>query len=176
MPTKQDEIAARAKTFADARDKLQQLVDALNEGLEQLKRDNLPGIRRQVNRVAQLQAELTELVKGAPEHFVKPRTLVLHGIKLGFQKEPGSIAFDDADKVVELIEKKLPDLAELLIKTEKKPLKKGLQQLTVQQLKSIGCTVTDAGDRVVVQAVDGAVEKLVTALLKGVAVEQEATA
>lgn len=173
MPTKQDEIAARAKVFADARDKLRQLVDALNEGLEQLKRDNLPGIRRQVTRVAQLQAELTELVRDAPEHFVKPRTLVLHGIKVGFEKERGSVTFEDADKVVELIEKKLPDLADLLIKTEKKPLKKGLQQLTVQQLKSIGCTVTDAGDRVVVQAVDSAVEKLVTALLKGVAVEQE---
>lgn len=173
MTTKLDEISARAKTFADARDKLQQLVDALNEGLEQLKRDNLPGIRRQVNRVAQLQAELAAMVEAAPEHFVKPRTVVLHGIKVGFQKGVGVVSWSDADKVVELIEKRLPDLADVLIKTEKKPLKKPLSQLTVAQLKSIGCSVTEDADRVVVQAVDGAVEKLVSALLKGVATEQE---
>lgn len=167
------EIESRAKAFADARSKLSEYVDALNQALESLRRDNLPRIKRQLVRAAELQTQLKEMVAESPDLFVKPKTVVLHGIKVGFEKGKGAIVFDDADQVVTLIDKKLPDLADVLIATTKKPVKAGLAQLTVAQLKSIGCSVEEAGDRVVVRAVDSEVDKLVTALLKGATEEQE---
>lgn len=173
MPT-MNEIEARTKVYADARSKLAEVVSTLQEGLDALKKDNLPRIRRQVQRLAELEADLKALIEQAPDLFVKPKTVVLHGVKVGFEKGKGAILFDDEDKVVQLIEKRLPDLAEQLVKTTKKPLKGGLAQLTVQQLKSIGCTVEEAGDQVVIRAVDKDVDKLVTALLKGAAVEEPA--
>lgn len=168
------EIEARAKVYAEARAKLTEIVGALEDALLQLKRENLPRIRRQLARVAELHDQLHALVADAPEHFVKPRTVVLHGIRLGFEKGKGSIVFDDSDQVVALVKRRLPELASTLIKTEEKPLKTALAQLTVQQLKSIGCQVEEAGDRVVVRAVDSDVDRLVNALLKGAAVEEPA--
>lgn len=173
MPT-MNEIEARTKVYADARTKLMEIVSTLNEGLDALKKDHLPRIRRQVQRAHELESDLRALIEQTPDLFVKPKTVVLHGVKVGFEKGKGAILFDDEDKVVQLIEKRLPDLAEQLVKTTKKPLKGGLAQLTVQQLKSIGCTVEEAGDQVVIRAVDKDVDKLVTALLKGAAVEEPA--
>jgi hypothetical protein len=166
MPTMQD-IEARTKAFSEARQKLATIVAELEDALANLRRNNLPRVKRQLNRVAELQALLEADIAAAPELFTKPRTVVLHGVKVGFEKGKGAVTFDDADKVVELIRKKLPDLADVLIKTEHSPIKKALANLTVQQLKSVGAQVEEAGDRVVVRAVDGAVDKLVTALLKG---------
>jgi hypothetical protein len=90
---------------------------------------------------------------------------VLHGVRVGFAKGKGRIEYEDADKVVALIDKKLPELADELVRTERKPLKSALERLTVQQLRAIGCTVEEAGDRVVVRAEDTDIDRLVTALL-----------
>jgi hypothetical protein len=92
--------------------------------------------------------------------------VVLHGVQVGFEKGKGTISFGDADQVVALIEKKLPDLADTLIAVKKAPIKKAVAQLSAAQLKAIGCSITGAEDRVVVRAVDSAVDKLVAALLK----------
>jgi len=168
------EIEASTKIYSEARTKMAEIVAAWQEGLDALKKDHLPRVRRQVQRLHELESDLKGLIEQAPELFVKPKTVVLHGVKVGYAKGEGTISWEDQDKVVQLIEKRMPELAEQLIKTTKKPLKGGLEQLTVQQLKSIGCTVEEAGDRVVVRAVDKDVDKLVTALLKGAAVEEPA--
>jgi Bacteriophage Mu Gam like protein len=175
MSNKLDEITARAKAFADARSKLEEYVRVLADGIEQLRRDNLPKIRRAITRAAELEAELKQLVEASPEHFTRPRTIELHGIQLGFKKSKGTVVFSNPEKVVELIEKKLPEMVDILVKTEKKPLKGPLQKLTVQQLKSIGCEVKGAGDQVVVRAVDNDIEKLVQLLLKGEVAEESDT-
>lgn len=166
MPT-MNEIEDRTKAYADARNRLAEIVTELQSGLDAIKRDNLPRIRRAVARTAELESALKQVIEAAPALFAKPKTVVLHGIRVGYEKGKGSISFDDEETLVRLIERKLPDLADQLVKTTKKPLKTGLAQLTVQQLKSIGCAVEEAGDQVVVRAVDRDVDRLVTALLKG---------
>jgi hypothetical protein len=166
-----DPIDAKARVYAEARDRLAASVAALNDAITALKRDQLPLIKRHLRRAFEVENELRGLVEANPHLFTKPRTVVLHGVKLGFQKGSGGISFDDPEHVCKLIQKKLPDMADVLIKNDPKPIKKALQQLTVQQLKSIGCEVEEAGDRVVVKAVDSAVDKLVTALLKSIADE-----
>jgi hypothetical protein len=171
MPTMK-EIENRALAFSESRTKLAEYVAELQAGIEALKRDHLPRVRRALHRAAQLQAELIDQVGESKDLFVKPRTVILHGIRLGLEKGKGAIDFEDAEKVCELIEKKLPDLADTLIKTDKKPIKTALKNLSVKELKAIGCTVEETGDQVVVRAVDRDVDKLVTALLKGAAEEQ----
>lgn len=172
MPTMND-IQARARAYADARDKLAELVAALNDGLEQLKRDSLPGIRRAIQRASERQAELKALIEDAPDLFVKPRTVVMHGVRVGFEKGKGRIEFEDADRVVKLIKKHLSGQADVLIATKETPVKKALAQLSVKELKAIGCTVDEAGDVVVIRPVDTDVDKLVTALMKGATEDAE---
>jgi arsenate reductase-like glutaredoxin family protein len=168
-----NDIEARVQSYAAARHKLAEAVQQLHDGIENLRRSNLPRIKRNLERASELHAEVVALIAASPELFVKPRSVVLHGIKVGYEKGKGAISFEDADQVVKLIGKKLPDQADVLIKTTSKPVKSALKQLTVQQLKSIGCTVEESGDQVLVRAVDSEVDKLVSALLKGAEAEAE---
>ncbi len=168
------EIEARTLAYSAARHKLAEAVAQLQDGIDNLRKSNLPRIKRNLERAGELHAELRAMLADSPDLFVKPRTVVFHGIKVGYEKGKGLITFDDSDAVVKLIGKKLPDQVDVLVKTTSKPVKAALKQLTVQQLKSIGCTVEETGDQVVVRAIDSEVDKLVAALLKGAEEEAEA--
>ncbi len=166
MPTMND-IDRATRAYAEARELLTQRTAALRDGMEALKRNELPGIKRALEKATARQAELQALLESAPDLFVKPRTVVLHGVKVGFEKGKGKIEFDDAVRVCKLIKSKLPEKADVLIDTVEKPVKKALAQLTVAELKSLGCTVQADGDVVVIRPIDSELDKLVQALMRG---------
>lgn len=170
------EIEPAIKADAEARQLLADRVAALKDGLDALHKEHLPGIKRALNRVAEIDARAKALIEQAPGCFVKPKTLVMHGLKFGYQKGKGSVTFDKPGAVVKRIKKLFPDQVELLIHTEEKPNKEGLEKLAAADLKKLGVEVTAAGDRVVLKPVDGAVDKLVTALLKGATDDAQADA
>ena len=165
MPTLA-EIEIRTKKYAEARDKVAAIVTALHDAMEQLKRCELPKLRRAIATAAEHHDALKALIEEAPELFQKPKTVILHGLRLGYMKGKGGIAWDDADHVVSLIIERLPDQAEALIRWTGKPLKEAINQLDVATLKKIGCRVVDTGEQVFIKPVDSAVDKLVDALLK----------
>lgn len=173
-----DAIEAKARIYAAARERLAETVAALNDAIAALKREHLPTIKRQMRQVFETENALRAIVEQHPDLFERPRTVVLHGVKVGFAKGKGRIEFDNADQVVALIERRMADQAEVLIATTKVPVLKAMQQLTVQQLRSIGCRVIEAGDQVVVRACDSDIDKLVKQLLKALqdqaAAEEEA--
>lgn len=162
-----DTITRRAEAYATVRALLAEKVSALHDGIAALRKDHIPGIKRAVAKAAEAEAALRELVELHPDLFLRPKTQIFSGVKVGFVKGKGSISFEDADAVVARIKKVLPDQADLLINTAETPNKAALAQLPVADLKRIGCSVTEAGDLVVVKPVDSDVDKLVTALLKG---------
>lgn len=161
------EIERATRRYADERAKLVDIVAALNEKVDALRREALPMIKKAVAATAEKHSSLKGLVEQAPDLFVKPRSVVFHGIKVGMQKGKGGIDWDEDDKVVALIEKHFSrSQAELLIKTTKKPIAKALEGLDVADLKRIGCRVLDTGDQVLIKATDDEVDKIVAALLK----------
>lgn len=166
-----NEIETRAKTHALAREKLGEIVSALHEGIEALKRTQMPRLKAAVNRAAESEAALRALIEESPELFEKPRTVVFHGIKLGYQKAKGVIEWDDPDRVVQLIKRHFPDLADELIATSEKPARAALNNLSAADLKKLGITVTGDTDAVLIKPADSEVDKVVNALLKGAAEE-----
>jgi hypothetical protein len=172
--TQLTDIEVRAKAFADARGAVASIVTVLNEGIEALKRENMPALKRAISRAAEKHDNLKAIIDANPKLFVKPRTVVLHGVKVGYAKGKGGIKFDDAEQVVKLIKKHLPEQAEVLIITKESPAKDALAQLSASDLKKIGCTVVDSGDAVVIKPTDSEVDKLVDTLLKGATEEQAA--
>lgn len=138
------------------------------------KRRRLPGIRSAVASVAEADAQLMAQLQAAPELFVSPRSMVLHGMKVGFKKGTGKIEIADEAAVVRLVRKHFPEQFDVLVKTTEKPVKKALGALTVAELKKLGVQVEDTGDVVFVADATSSVDKLVAALLKGVEDEQEA--
>lgn len=163
------EIEKLTKDYADARNKLVDTVTTLNDKIESLKRQYLPGIKAQVSIAKERKLLLSNAVEDSPSIFVKPRTIIFHGIKVGFEKGKGKIEWSDDDQVIRLIEKHFPEQVDILIQTKKKPLKKALAQLSVAELKRLGVTVEETGDIVVIKPVDSDVDKFVEALLKDAA-------
>lgn len=160
------EIERLTKDYSLARASLRERVEALNDEIERLKRLRLPQIRKAVEQASERQQALHVAVEGSPELFEKPRTIIFHGIKIGFQKGKGELAWEDEETVVKLIYKHFPEQADTLIKTTQKPLKTALAQLSVQELKRLGITVIETGDEVIIKATDTEIDKLVNALLK----------
>lgn len=173
MHTTMNEIELRAKKYAEARERVTAIVTALDEAMELLKKTELPKLRKAIATAAEHHDALKALVESAPELFQKPKTVILHGLRIGYMKGKGGIAWDDPDHVVSLIIERLPDQAETLIRWTGKPLKEAINQLDVATLKKIGCRVVDTGEQVFIKAVDSAVDKMVEALLKD-AVEEVA--
>lgn len=168
-----NEIEVLTKKFADARAVLGERVQALNDDVEAVKRKAMRGIKTAVAGAAAAQDELTAALAESRELFTTKKTQTFHGIRVGWQKGKGKIEFGDVDKVVELIEKYFPDQVEALVKVERTPIKKALQNLSAADLKKLGITITDAGEAVFVKPVDSDVDKMVDALLGSAIAEAE---
>lgn len=160
------EIEKLTKEFADARERLCSTMQDLHDKTEALRRQYLPGIRKQVGIAKEKKERLAVALEDSKSIFVKPRTVIISGIKVGFEKAKGFIEWDNNEMVVRLIKKHFPEQADVLIQTKEKPLKKPLSQLSVTDLKKIGVTVIDTGDAVVIKPTDSEVDKLVAALLE----------
>jgi hypothetical protein len=159
------EIENLTKCYADARGLLSERVTSLQVELESAKRRKLPGIRSAVAAAAEARARLQSAIEAAPGLFVKPRSVIVHGIKVGLQKAKGKLWWADTNRVVELIKKHFPGRVDELVKVTESPRKSALQDLSVADLKRIGCMVEEAGDQVLIKPVDSDVDKLVAALL-----------
>ena len=168
------EIEKLTKDFADARLILADRVGSLEEEMQTIKRRKLPGIKSAVNTVIEKQAELKAAIEESAGLFVRPRTIVLFGIKIGFQKAKGKISWTDDEQVIKLIKKHLPEQADALIKTTEKPVKDALINLPAADLKKIGCTVNETGDQVVIKSTDSEIDKFVESLMKEEAQDKEA--
>lgn len=154
-----------AKTFAGARDELASRLQDLRDEQESAKRRRLQGIKNSLSRFTAAHADLKAAVEESPHLFNKPKTRVMHGIKVGFVKQPGKLEISDGDAVVRLIRKHFPEQAEALIKTTETPVKGALVNLTAADLKRIGVSLTNDVDAVVIKPVDGELDKLIGALI-----------
>ncbi len=160
------QIEQLTKEYADARGRLCKTMRDLHDTIESLKRQYLPGIKLQVSIAKEKKDCLKAAIEDSPALFEKPRTIIITGIKVGFEKGRGKIEWASDEVVVRLIKKHFPEQADILIKTTEKPLKKPLARLSVAELKRIGVTVEETGDVVYIKPVDSEVDKLVEALLE----------
>jgi hypothetical protein len=168
------DIETLTKKYADARERLGGVITELNDLIERAKRERLARIKELVAVAAERQANLHAAIEGSPELFDRPRTVVFHGIKVGYQKGKGVLEISDAQRTLAKI-KELYDCPENYLHIIEKPNKDALAQLPAADLRKLGCTLTETGDQVVIRPVDSEVDKIVNALLKDAA-EIEAAA
>lgn len=160
------EIEKLTKDFSSGREDLSKRVRALEEAIQAVKKRHLAGIKKSVAHAAEKQHDLKAALEDSRDLFVKPKTMILHGVKIGFMKAKGKITWSDDDQVVKLIRRHFPDQADILIKTTEKPIKDTLQGLTAAELKRIGVVVQETGDVAVIKSTDNEIDKFVEALLK----------
>lgn len=157
---------ALAANLAKRRAELADLVAVIDNEQRAVLAKHRADLRAAYGKTAGAQAALQAVVQEHPECFVKPRTLVLHGVKFGFQKGAGRLMINDEAKTITLIRKQLDEAqAAILIKVVESINKKAAGNLTASELKKIGMHIEEAGDRVVLSYVDGALDELLNRLL-----------
>lgn len=161
------EIEALVKIYAEARDELRGRLQALRDEVELARRAKIRGILNSLARFTAAHDVLLESVTDSKELFVKPKSQVLHGIKVGWQLRNGKLEFADADRTVELIEELFPDQARTLIRTTKEPIAAAVVELSEDDRKAIGARIADDVDVPFVRPVGDDLDKLMKALLKG---------
>lgn len=160
-----DHIDALAKTYADRHQAVADSVRRLHAVIAKAKASRLPIIQTKVAAARAAKAALVAAIEANPESFRSPKTRVLHGVRVGYAKAKGKVVIDDADTVIARIRKHLPKLITKLITVKETPKKTALAELTAAQLKKLGVTVEDAGDKVIVAPTDSEIDKLVDALM-----------
>jgi hypothetical protein len=171
-----NEIDALARAYGDARDALKERVAALNDQVEMLKRQHLPAIKRAVAAAATRHDTLKGAIEESPDLFLKPKTVLIHGLRLGYLKSRGELAWDDPAQVVKLIRRHLGDQFENLVKVAESPIKSALAQLSAADLKRIGVMVIETGEQPFIKPTDTEIDRLVEALLREAQESEESTA
>jgi hypothetical protein len=159
------EIEVACEDHRRDRDALAAQLQALEESVAALRNAALPGLRRQLTATADSRSRLATLVERAPALFAKPKTRVVHGIKVGFVKTRDALKYPEDEALVAAIRAKLPAQAETLIRVVETPVKDGLKVLDDVTLRGLGVLVKRGSDEVVVAPVDGELDKLVDQLL-----------
>lgn len=161
-----EQIEQQTRAYAEARARLSGRVQALQAEIGRLRAEHLNGIRAAVREAADAHDALHSLVEARPDCFLRPKTITIAGVRVGYMKQKGQVVIDDEAAVIGRIRKLLPDAqAELLIRTRESVHKPAVYDLTVTDLKRLGITVTDDADAVIIKPVDTEVDKLVNALL-----------
>lgn len=160
-------IEKHAGDYAADRAHLAAIVGRMNAEIEAIKAKYLPPIRVAVRHVAERHDTLRAAIEDGQDLFVKPKTRVLMGVKVGYRKQKGSVTFADEAAVIERIKRLLPEeQAALLIRVRESLDKNACYDLAVPDLKRLGIGVERDEDIPVIKPADSEVDKLVDALLK----------
>ena len=161
-------IEQATKAYADKRGLLILKIELLNTEIEELKRKHLGEIKALAGETANAKGHLEAIIDSSRSLFVKPRSIVIAGIKVGLKKGSGKIEFADEELVIKRIKKMFPkeDEREIYIKVTEKLRKKPLEDLDAATLKKLGVTLEGTDDVVLIKATDSDVDKLIGAILK----------
>jgi hypothetical protein len=170
------DIEKLTKDYSDERTRLADRIRYLEDEINTLKRKRLPGIKNAVQNVVEKQEDLKSALEDSRPLFVRPKTVVFHGVKVGFQKSKGKLSWNDDAQGLKLIRKHFPDQEDILIKKTERPSKDALLNLSAENLKKIGVTISDTGDVVVIKSTDSEIDKFVEALLNEDVVGKEEAA
>lgn len=161
-----------AADYAACRDRLAALVQAVREQVSTIERGATPEILKAARKIAALHNDLQAAITAHPECFVRPRTMVVDGLKFGLQKQKGRISWEDdralCERIMKLTESGAiePQQAETLIEYRPRPVADALEQLDAKTLKRLGVTVTLDSDAPLIKTVDSDIEKIVTQMVK----------
>jgi hypothetical protein len=160
------EIEALTKAWADAQDSLAATVQGLEDAVESLRRQYLPALRRQAGIAAARKAALRNAIEESKDAFRRPRTLVIHGVQVGYGKARDEVVVEDEDLTVSLIERLFPEQKDLYLKVRKTVKKQAVRDLPEDAQRSIAVRVDRPGDVVVIKSMDSRIKKYVDRLLK----------
>ena len=159
-----NDIGVLVRSYADDRDALAEVVDAVRDVQRRAVRERIRTIRTRVAATSTSRDRLRDAIDGARGLFDKPRTQSLHGVKFGLRKMPGRIEGDMAE-AIRRIDRRMPDREPELVQTRRSLDKRAVLRLSARELASIGLSLVHDDDQIVIAAASNDLDKLVDAML-----------
>jgi phage host-nuclease inhibitor protein Gam len=160
------EIESLTKEYADASESLADTIQKLEDAVESLKRQYLPAIKKQVGIAAEKKARLRAAIEDGRELFRRPKTFIIHGWEIGYEKTKEKVSMEDESLTVRLLEEKYPDQKDMYVKTKKSVKKQAVKNLSEIELKLFGIQVRRPVDAVVMRSMESGIKQYVDKLLK----------
>jgi hypothetical protein len=159
-------IERKTRDFEKVKRDLDDLVSEVQGEAETLKRKYFTRLRTLMNAVTAKHADLFRAIQENPELFDKPRTQIFEGIRIGMKKGKGKLLIEDPDLTMKLIKKHFEELAGVLIRTVEEPCTSAIRKLSETEMKKISVEMIGKDDTVVIEAVDNAIQKVLSSLIK----------
>ena len=146
------DIGKRVRDYADARDRLAEVMDEVKAIQRQAVRVRVRRIQTRVANLAAAGDAVREAIDANRDLFAKRRTQSLHGIKFGVRKQIGKIEGDRAG-AIQRIDERMPERRPELVRTRAELNLNAMRNLSARELASLGVVLVDADDKIVLQAV-----------------------
>ena len=157
-------IAELCKAYSAARERLSDTTETIRVQQRRELRIRIRSLKARVAEVSSARDELREAIKENPALFEKPRTRALEGVKVGYRKLPGRVECDEG-RAIARIRKLYPDREADLVRVRESLNRAAMKYLDARTLASIGVTVIQVDDQIVLAAANDDLDKLVDALL-----------
>lgn len=155
--------------FADARNQMMALGDALNVDLEAVRQAHLPTLTKAAHEATKCMNALYDTVKANPHLFEGKgaKSKIFAGIKVGLQSSKAKTTPPEDVKAfyIKLAETNL-ELADRLVKVEYSARQQAFNSLDADELVALELERTDGKDTPLVKPVDEAAAKIIDALIK----------
>ena len=109
-----DDIKQKMKVMAGARDDLEASLSEYDKELVALQKKYSGEVRLFKSEYLKAKRKVERAVKANAPLFVKPRSITLDGIKVGWKKLTGKTVIKNSDKTLARIESILPDQLDTL--------------------------------------------------------------
>ena len=159
-------LERQAADLAGAYENLADAVAACEAAKAEVEKSWLPEIRRLAGVVNRRRTQLLADIAARDDLFVEPRSVVLHGWKLGWRKQPGQVKVSDEPAAIVALRHVLKVAAENLIRVKESLDLRALREQPASVLAKAGVTLEADTDQPFLVRVGGDVEKLVAELLK----------
>ena len=170
---REQDLEILCRQYSQAHASLGERVSELHEEIGRIKRKHLYRIKKAAARAGIHKGESIRYVQNHLEEFHRPRTRTFHGVKVGLQTGRGKVVFSDKAATVRAIERDYGHIVDVLLKTTKTSLVRGLQQLDARQLAALGVEIRQTGSSIIVRLIDSEIEKMVDAYLDDEALQAE---
>ncbi len=169
-----ERIGKLCRDYADAREALEETVEEIRDEQRAAVRRRLRGLKARVAAASAARDALRQALAVAPHLFERPRTRAIEGIKVGYRKMPGRIEYADEAKVIARIRARWPAREAELVRVKESLDRGALKRLDGHALATIGASIIDVDDEIVIAAAADDLDKLVDALLEDGTEEREA--
>lgn len=160
-----EDLAADADKLAGRRFEFLSAAADMEGEISEIRRKHMPRLRKLALAVKALTDALLAQVATAPALFVKPKSRRVQDLQYGWRKARGKIEFDDEQKVIARIRKLRPDLADTAIVVKETVDKDVIDGLPADELKRLGISITDAGDKPFVKSKSDDLDELLALAL-----------